>query len=840
MSQRMRLALAGRRAVVVGLLMMMCVPLTGTAQAAPVGGMAPTAVSAPMAPEPVDPCEDVKGPAKAYCEDGRDNSPEEGGTNTGKDDKDKPKDDPCDLLDKDSAQFERCRSGESIDPLGLMNECKAAPEPEVPGTGVTGWFDSGPKEAPKPRDPASKDADAYIYEQYGYAGLTWNTYDLGCGGGLRAPEASSENMFANLAFSWSRGWTSLTVVLRQFATSDALFDELDPIIERATRAVRDAVYSPWIGTSLLLLGIVIIWQARKQNVPDIMQRVAWALMVMTVATAVASYPVAASQFADEAIDTTVAAIDQGIASVDLNGSDDNGQENAEDKTGGVRPAGYAQEKITAGDPYEAPTGVRAQDQTAHGNMLVHHVLYQEWLRGVFGDNDSKVAQKYGMQLLDAQALTWREARLPTDERREVVKEKKDQFAKIAEKVKAEDPTAYGYLTGKTSGRLGAGGISNVQAAGANSFSMIADVIITVGKLMIRLLVIMFPAIAVIGLHRGASNSVKTAFGAAMAACINIPLFAVGAGVQLLIVRELADESVDLPSWAKALVMILTTVVLWKMLRPLARLTSMVNPNRNYLDDGAGAVTGPGKAARQAGKYYLGTRYLRKLMRRQTEAVEDISEAISGKEESAGTDTEGSSYWGDDSSPYADTPPALDGPNGDGGGALEPMYGNNYDSYNVDSAQAGGGEFFRPGAAADNDDDWGGVGPELERVDTGTSSTIRPYSGTDHGSSDDAAGAFPGQAPAAPHGPGPQGPPASGNGGVVGDIPSPREHGTPYYGADGAVPPAAAMPDRDAAQPESDEPRVVPPSVDQDGGIVYTIYNPATGTYQVRDEREGDR
>lgn len=714
--------------------------------------------------------------------------------------------------------------------------------------------------------------------------MKFNTYDLGCGGGLRDPQAASESGFANFVFGWSKGWTALTVVMRQYATSDKLFGSLDPVVERATQAVRDAMFSPWIGSSLLILGIGIIWQARKRNMSDVFQQVAWALLVMTVATGVASYPVEASKFADAAINTTVNAIDRGIAGVDLNGSQEE-DSTPSDAPGGLAPVAYNAAAPAAG-PYGEPTGDRAKDQTAHGDMLVHSVLYQQWLRGTFGDDDSAVAKKYGTQLLDAQALTWREAKLSTAERRKVVTEKQERFQEIAEKVKNEDPTAYGFLTGKSGSRLGAAGTSNFQAAGSNTFSLVADLIIAAGKLTLRFIVILFPAIAVIGLHRRMSGTVRTSFESAMAACINVPLFAAGAGVHLLLVRELSDESVDLPIWFKCVILLLATVVLWKMLRPLTRLSSMMNPRHNYLADGGKAATWPGRALSGYAKYYVGSRAIRRLLgnrQGQAEALEEIDDndgrALPGGRGGAMGDDPG--HWsGADDWPYTRDGDSPDGPGGTGGGsgAMDPLYAEFGTDDDPASAGALGGEgrgrhhgFFRPGveagASRSDDDVWDTEGWFVEDLDRGTSGsapTLPSGNGSAAASSNGAAAGSLPMPPLEPDGPLPL--PGGTGGGAAAPIPGPRDTsapaGTGYYpappsvtgtgharvsgpapvngpGVDGMVPPAAPRTDYDSVAPEprpGDGLDVIPPTLDPDGGgAVYSLYTPSDG-FHIRDER----
>lgn len=88
------------------------------------------------------------------------------------------------------------------------------------------------------------------------------------------------------------------------------------------------------------------------------------------------------------------------------------------------------------------------------------MLYRNWLRGVLGSADSETAKKYGQALYDAKSLTWDEAasiRSNPATRDVVIKAKQQQWAKVAEQIKTEDPEAYEYLQGtRDMDRIGAG------------------------------------------------------------------------------------------------------------------------------------------------------------------------------------------------------------------------------------------------------------------------------------------------------------------------------------------------------------------------------------------------
>jgi len=69
-------------------------------------------------------------------------------------------------------------------------DCTEAPTPDMPGQGLSAFFQKTPDPLPTQEDPFARGASTTIYEQYGYSGLRFNTYDLGCGpDAARHPDA---------------------------------------------------------------------------------------------------------------------------------------------------------------------------------------------------------------------------------------------------------------------------------------------------------------------------------------------------------------------------------------------------------------------------------------------------------------------------------------------------------------------------------------------------------------------------------------------------------------------------------------------------------------------------
>ncbi|MFK8851167.1 hypothetical protein [Streptomyces sp. Ac-502] len=448
------------------------------------------------------------------------------------------------------------------DPAGLTPNCKNAPAPAMPGSGPAAWADTPPKKPLAPLDPKSPEARAHLYEQYGLSGFRWSTYDLGCSGTgvgemISAASSGYETKVANWLYSASTWWTSLAVSLQQEATGDGYLNKLNVVFGDATKAVAEAIYRPWISISLLVLGLGIVYQARRKNLPDATKSAVWALLVMTVTSVVFNWPQEAGKLADAAVTETVGRIQQGVAG---------------DAAHGSAPA------------------------TSQGNLIASSILYEGWATGVFGDSKSPTARKYGTDLFDAQALTWAEAKLPPKERATVINAKAKKWETLAAKVKAEDSTAYAHLTGAEDGRLGTAVNTALGAIPTNAYSFMSSIAITCARLILKMIGVFLPAIAALAIHRQLSGTLRTVGKSAAAAVINAPVFVLAASLDTLLIQVLLQEDNHLPHWFAIVLIWIITAMLWAMSKPFRKISSMVSPNSDWFGGGVGIL---GKAKTMA-------------------------------------------------------------------------------------------------------------------------------------------------------------------------------------------------------------------------------------------------
>ncbi len=435
--------------------------------------------------------------------------------------------------------------------------CTNAPTPEVPGRGVVGFFESAPKTPPPPGDPFAPHSTTSIYEQYGYAGLRWNTYDLGCGPDLaRSPDAAVGTAVANWIITLPKTAVAATGAILSAAFQPDFLGVFDPLISQVVDTLRRAVFEQWAFVVLAALGLLIVWRARNASLASTAGAIGWALLVMVLVTMVFRWPLVAGHAADETVTTTLGAVTGGL----------------NDKAPGA--ASDAGTEATAG-MHEA-------------------LLYQSWLGGTFGDANSDVAKKYGPVIFDATALTWSQAAIlkaDPDQGKKIIDAKEKKFEDAAKQIKAEDPDAYEYLTGRRSDtRVGYAVLAGLATLCAVPFLFVAGLLVLGALIIVRFGVMLFPAFATLGLFPTMRTLVTGIGSTVAAALINAMVFGIGAAVTVLGMGVLLSPTTGAPPWLEVVLMLLLTIVMWVALRPFRRLTQMVSSRQNHFATASGGVS----------------------------------------------------------------------------------------------------------------------------------------------------------------------------------------------------------------------------------------------------------
>ncbi|MDQ7906939.1 MFS transporter [Phytohabitans sp. ZYX-F-186] len=429
-------------------------------------------------------------------------------------------------------------------------QCLKAPTPGTPDSGLAGWFASRP-EASKMNGPTG------LYTDYGYAGYSYTTYDVdsGCLATLTHPEYKVTTTIANGEFMIATAIIGASNALRERAWDpESMWGWADPLVEQATKAVYEKVFSVFGIVTLGVVGLYLLWRSRQADMSNAMTTAGWAVLVMVAVTALAAWPVKSANVADATLVGTLGVVHDAVGP------------RAKD-----RPPG----RCRLGNPEACtdhrPPAVRASD-TATETML-----YRNWLRGVLGSADSETAKKYGAALYDAKSLSWREAerlRANPKDRDATFAAKNDQWMRVAEQIKNEDPEAYEYLQGtKDMERIGAGFIAVLAALLFAMFDLTASLLVLLGFLIFRWAVIAAPILGTVGLMRPASAGLRRLANAVVAAVFNIAIFGTGAAIYLFAV-DLIMSTPTLPGWLQVVLVWLCGVVGWLLLRPYRRITQL--------------------------------------------------------------------------------------------------------------------------------------------------------------------------------------------------------------------------------------------------------------------------
>jgi len=443
-------------------------------------------------------------------------------------------------------------------------DCKDAPTAQLPGYGLPGFLDGKPDPLPAQGDPFAKDPTTSVYEQYGYAGLTWHTYDLGCGGDMRDVTASTDTMLGNATLAFATwGVAGTNGLHNKIAHPSDYMAPLDDVVTAVSTRIKDAIWSPWGGAALLGVVILLLFYSSAGRLSSVTKAAAWALLVLAVMSGVAQYPARVSAFFDETVTGTISQVN-------------------------AATAGLSSVPATS-DP------ARAQ-----GGLLVDRLLYDSWLRGEFGSPDSSAAKQWGPALFKASAYTWAEAERAQspDQAKQLADEKATAFKAIAAEIQQKDPNAYLAMQGKAGDRAGVGLMTVFGVAFTSIFRIVADLFMFAGLVMLRFLVMLFPAVAVLGVMAPMSAIVHRVANMAGASVVNVVAFAAGAAVHTTVVSALLSRAqlggMNLLVLTLCLV---STIVAFVLLFPLLSLTNIVGMSAG--GRGVGALR---RAGRLVGRY----------------------------------------------------------------------------------------------------------------------------------------------------------------------------------------------------------------------------------------------
>jgi uncharacterized membrane protein len=424
---------------------------------------------------------------------------------------------------------------QAIDPFGCAPE---APEPASPLSGVSALFLTEPASP-----PASTGPTASVYDVYGYSGFEFSTYDLGCGADARDPTATVTTGLASFILSGAATVVAISNSLRDWAYDPgSAWGWSDGFVQGTTEALRDRLFTPWGALAVAAVGLYLLWTTRRGDWSDVALTVGWAVFVVVLTSAVVSWPVRASHLADQALTQTVGTVHSAVNGLGPN--DD------------PRP------------PSDRVSGT-----------LTDALLYQQWLQGTFGSSQTPLAQEYGPKVFSSQTISWAEQKEVGNDAKKrdaLVKAKKDAYKKYAAEIKDRDGYAYQHMQGKSGwNRVWVASIALISSILTLPFDLAASLMIIVAFLVIRLAVVFLPAIATVGIFRPASGPLRRLFAVLVAAMVNTLLFTAGSLAFVLAV-EVITGTASLAPWQRLLLIALTGLVLWLLIRPYRRFTEFMH------------------------------------------------------------------------------------------------------------------------------------------------------------------------------------------------------------------------------------------------------------------------
>jgi hypothetical protein len=415
--------------------------------------------------------------------------------------------------------------GSSAYALGI-SDCKDAPRVEQPTDGLVASLDSGVSDLagslPAQGQPGTP------YGDYGYAGMTWQTYDLGCGGDARDPVAAATTWAANQLFNVAKLEVALFNGTHYALLDNGSFDWLDQLTTSLGNVLFDGIFTPWVGLALLMLAILLFSYAARQDLAGLSRRVAWGIIALTFAAATAATPLVYETF----VRSTV---------VDLSNDASNGL--LSDSSG----------------------------RNAVPDYLVNGVLYPAWQKGQFGSTTNYAAKTYSSQLLATKACSKAELHAKCD-----TGKKKSAFKSTAGRIgddSGDGGDAYHVLQGRSDARMSAAAQALVSATIATSFQIVALIVLALSILTVAIMVILGGVVGLLAIvNPDTMRGVFRVFGTAL---INAVIMAIFAGIHARVVLWVTAQS-SIPWILQEVGLALVTVLLLIIAQPFKRAKTMLS------------------------------------------------------------------------------------------------------------------------------------------------------------------------------------------------------------------------------------------------------------------------
>jgi hypothetical protein len=425
-------------------------------------------------------------------------------------------------------------SATETDVVAEKGKCLTEPTPASPNDGLLGILSKPPAEGEDiagSGDPWDEKNPSNMIDVYGF-NVKFFTYDTGCfpGSGMVPDLQRSFDNFGMsvLLFFEQAAYTFISFTL---SPGDWLGD-FDTTVATLSSIVKEGVFTPWIAVGLLVAGGIALWFAAKGRISRTATGVIWAIAVLGISATMLDYPTKVTDIFDGAMNDAVSII------AGANASDNETAEEAVDE----------------------------QFEEIH-----RRTMYDQWLAANFGDPDSKAAEDYGPRLFKATHLTFDEAKTldgdDEDKRKELLDQKKDDFKSVTDDINDNYPYIYDSKIKGAQLRLGNTFGAGISLFAALGFTILAGIWVLLSFILIRIFVVLAPIGAPIGVLEAARAFVLK-FGSKFGLFLIVgPMFFIAALLNMRIATAMLRA--DLPMFVKLLILVVVTIILWKLFKPIS-------------------------------------------------------------------------------------------------------------------------------------------------------------------------------------------------------------------------------------------------------------------------------
>lgn len=440
-------------------------------------------------------------------------------------------------------------------------------EPAIssPAAGLPGQFDAGPAPKPEQGDPdyAKKLAEhkrliekpTNDYERYGWGGLTWQSYDPDeCdfwSTNLNDVDVADtgSSFISNAMWNTLVATSSAATSIVRWSFSPSTLGYLTSIQQTAADVFGNTIFRALFFITILCTGIYVLAKSAAGNVKGAANSAGWLVLVMVAAILATLYPTVIGPKVDQAATGIVAEVSNAVA--------------------------------TGGDTKS--TGMA--DSLAEN--LRGGLLYETWTSGTFGRSDGYAAQKYGPQLYHAAAITRAEQEsIDKDpgKAEEVYKAHAEKYDKVVRAIKDDErvdrETVKSVIGKKKNDQVLASALAWIGFWCLMLFILVAAFLMLFGLIVVRVALMVLPALAVIGGYPPMRKTITGLFDYVLGALAAAVLFGSFAAVMAFAIGKLLGPPApgeSRPPWlVTMLLMIVLTAVAWKLSKPMRHVRTFVN------------------------------------------------------------------------------------------------------------------------------------------------------------------------------------------------------------------------------------------------------------------------